>query len=143
MLQLNNVLHVPMNRNNLFSLGSWEEVGRRFYGRFGKLLIANEGTVIARGNKVTNKLYKMKFTLAPPHKVNSCPSLAPLRPPGRLGTDVMDMSDTPDFGSFLFWAWLTDLRSTFTHLSLTACHARKQSCPRHHMDPLLSESQTQ
>ena len=66
-LQLNNVLHMPTNKNNLFSLGSWEEVGRRFYGRFGKLLlITNEGTAIARGNKVTNKLYKMKFTLAPP-----------------------------------------------------------------------------
>ena len=66
-LQLNNVLHVPTNRNNLFSLGSWKEVGRHFYGCFGKLLlITNEGTAIARGNKVTNKLYKMKFTLTPP-----------------------------------------------------------------------------
>jgi len=66
-LQLNNILHIPMNRNNLLSLGSWEEVGRRFYGRFGKLsLITNDRTVIAVGTKITNRLYKMKFTLVPP-----------------------------------------------------------------------------
>jgi len=63
-LQLNNVLHVPSNRNSLLSLGNWEENGRSIHAHCGVLcLMSTKGKDIAHGNKIVNKLYMMKFRL--------------------------------------------------------------------------------
>jgi len=59
-IQLQNVLHVPKTKNNLISLGRWETNGRHYVGKQGKLnLIAQHGTCIAQGYKITNNLYKL------------------------------------------------------------------------------------
>ena len=63
-LQLNNVLHVPSNRNSLLSLGNWEENDRSIHAHKGILrLTSSEGKDIARGRKIVNKLYMMSFRL--------------------------------------------------------------------------------
>jgi hypothetical protein len=59
-LQLANVLHIPSNRNNLISLGRWDSAGGTYRSDNGILKLAiNGGTVIAKGRKVHNHLYKM------------------------------------------------------------------------------------
>ena len=64
--ELNNVLHVPSNRNNIFSLGRWEQEGRSIFVRNSILYLRDEtGKDMARGTKVANKLYQMSFRLAP------------------------------------------------------------------------------
>jgi hypothetical protein len=67
-LQLENVLYIPNNRNNLISLGKWDQGGRRFTGGGGVLtLITKDGTSVARGTKVGNNLYKMKVAIREPN----------------------------------------------------------------------------
>ena len=47
-LQLENVLYIPNNRNNLISLGKWDQEGRQFTGGGGVLtLITKDGTSVA------------------------------------------------------------------------------------------------
>jgi len=49
-LQLEDVLYIPNNRNNLISLGKWDQRGRQFRGGGGVLtLITKDGTSVARG----------------------------------------------------------------------------------------------
>ena len=56
-LQLENVLYIPNNRNNLISLGKWDKGGRWFIGGGGVMtLITKDGTSVARGTKVGNNL---------------------------------------------------------------------------------------
>ncbi|KAF8055684.1 hypothetical protein FPV67DRAFT_1355510, partial [Lyophyllum atratum] len=57
-LKLQNVLHIPDNRNNLMSLGRWDASGGRYQGGNGTLsLINNAGHIVAKGTKVNNHLY--------------------------------------------------------------------------------------
>ncbi len=65
-LQLNNVLHIPSNANSLLSLGSWEEqTGRSILIQHGKLtLLTKDGTPVARGLHLSNRLYQMSFVLS-------------------------------------------------------------------------------
>ena len=66
-LQLSNVLHVPNNRHSLLSLGRWEERMRRSVLLMdGKITLrTHDGTPVARGIRLSNRLYQMSFTLAP------------------------------------------------------------------------------
>ena len=65
-IKLHNVLHVPENKNNLFSLGRWEKDGRGFNVVDGVMALhLKDGTIITRGTKVRETLYKMKFKIAP------------------------------------------------------------------------------
>ena len=66
-LQLNNILHVPSNQNNLLALGHWEdEAGQKVIFDYGKVILSmRDGTVIAKGMKIRNKLYCISFKLAP------------------------------------------------------------------------------
>ena len=41
-LWLNDVLYVPANRNNVLSLGRWDNAGRRYVGKGGKIALINE-----------------------------------------------------------------------------------------------------
>ena len=55
--ELNNVLHVPSNRNSLFSLRHWEREGRSIFARDGILHLKNElGKDMARGIKISSNL---------------------------------------------------------------------------------------
>ena len=69
-LQLNIVLHVPQNRNSLLSLGHWKaEHKQKISVEDGCLkLWTKEGTAIAEGQRLSNKLYLITFKLtsAPP-----------------------------------------------------------------------------
>ena len=58
-LQLNNVLHVPKNRNNLLSLGRWEaQHKRKIHIDDGRLTLqTNDGTSVAQGKRLGNNLY--------------------------------------------------------------------------------------
>jgi len=65
-LHLNNVLHVPNNKNNLFLIGCWEEQLRWQEARYNSMnLYSANGTTIAKGRKLSNKLYKIPFKLDP------------------------------------------------------------------------------
>ena len=64
--ELKNTLHIPANRNNLFSLGKWDRQNRSFYVQNGILhLIDKEGEDVARGTRLANNLYRMAFKLLP------------------------------------------------------------------------------
>ena len=61
-LRLENVLHIPSNRNNLLALGRWEQKGRTYTGRDGILTLHDaKGMAIAKGTRIQNNLYKMQF----------------------------------------------------------------------------------
>jgi len=59
-LQLEDVLYVSDNRNNLLSLGCWDQDGRLYLGHNGHitLLTKNKEGVVC-GIKIMNNLYKM------------------------------------------------------------------------------------
>ncbi|KIJ98584.1 hypothetical protein K443DRAFT_28780, partial [Laccaria amethystina LaAM-08-1] len=62
-----NVLYIPNNHNNLIALGKWDQGGRRFQGEGGVLtLTTKDGTLVAKGTKVENNLYKMKVAVCEP-----------------------------------------------------------------------------
>jgi len=64
MLQLNNVLHIPSNRNSLLSLGNWEENDCSIHAHKGILCLTfSKGKDIVCGQKIINKLYMMSFRL--------------------------------------------------------------------------------
>jgi hypothetical protein len=66
-LTLNDVLYIPGNRNNLISLGRWEAAGGKYTGHNGELtLTVKSGSHIARGMRIANNLYHLKFTLKKP-----------------------------------------------------------------------------
>jgi hypothetical protein len=61
-LRLEDVLHIPSNRNNLISLGRWDNAGGRYIGGDGYLtMITKDGKRIAKGTKISNHLYRMKM----------------------------------------------------------------------------------
>lgn len=61
-LTMENVLHIPKNKNNLISLGRWDREGRSYQGGEGRLTLFNaNGIPVARGNKVKNNLYRMRL----------------------------------------------------------------------------------
>ena len=63
-LWLENVLHIPFNPNNIFSLEHWDTSGGRYTGGGGAItLITKDGKSIARCMKVTNNLYQIKLTI--------------------------------------------------------------------------------
>ena len=66
LLKLHDVIHIPENKNNLFSLGRWEKQGCSFHVVDGKMALhMKDGTVVARGTKIRDTLYKMQFSIAP------------------------------------------------------------------------------
>ena len=70
-LRLENVLHIPTNRNNLLSLGKWDSAGGRYIGGGGKIILEDKnGTAVAAGTKIENNLYKLKLNTRSP-RVNS------------------------------------------------------------------------
>jgi len=59
-LCLENVLHIPGQKNDLISLGRWDEAGGRYSGGGGKItLITKDGKQIAKGKKINKNMYKM------------------------------------------------------------------------------------
>jgi hypothetical protein len=63
-LRLQNVLHIPNNKNNLISLGRWEAAGAEYRGRNGQLaMITADGRTVAIGKRVENHLYKMQVNV--------------------------------------------------------------------------------
>ena len=57
-LKLENVLHVPGQRNNLISLGRWDKAGSTYQGGENKIiLITKDGKRVAKGNRLNNFLY--------------------------------------------------------------------------------------
>ena len=66
MLQLHNVLHIPNNTNSLLSLRSWEQqIGQSIHIKYGKItLLTKDGIAVARGIRLTNRLYQMSFILS-------------------------------------------------------------------------------
>ena len=63
LLRLENVLHIPSNRNNLISLCRWDKARGRYTDGGGSLtLIMKDGKHVARGTKIENNLYKMKVS---------------------------------------------------------------------------------
>ena len=73
MLKLHNVLHIPSNKNNLFSLGRWESNECKAILADGNIhLILGDGRTLARGPKTRNNLYKLTFTHAPTNDPIDC-----------------------------------------------------------------------
>jgi Reverse transcriptase (RNA-dependent DNA polymerase)/GAG-pre-integrase domain/Integrase core domain len=68
-LKLENVLHIPTNRNNLISLGKWDAAGGRYIGGGGKIILENKNkTPVAVGTKIANNLYKLKLKTRKPRE---------------------------------------------------------------------------
>jgi len=65
-LQLHNVLHIPNNTNSLLLLGSWEQqTGWSILIKYGKItLLTKDSIAVARGIRLTNRLYQMSFVLS-------------------------------------------------------------------------------
>ena len=67
LLWLENVLFIPLNRYNLFSLGCWSNSGGHYTGGPGGItLITKDGKSVAYCKKVSNHLYQMKLTIQQP-----------------------------------------------------------------------------
>ena len=72
LLRLENVLHIPSNRNNLISLGRWDHAGGRYTGGGGAIiLVTKDGKQIAKFTKIDNNLYKMKVSVRKPDTTTS------------------------------------------------------------------------
>ena len=65
-LQLNNVLHIPNTDHSLLSLGCWEQMdGRKIQIQYGKITLLTEaGIAVARGIRLSNRLYQMSFVIS-------------------------------------------------------------------------------
>ena len=69
-LKLQNVLYIPTNRNNLISLGKWDEAGGRYIGGNGQIILENkQGNIVAIGSKMDNNLYQLKLKPRIPTKI--------------------------------------------------------------------------
>ena len=66
-IRLSNVLHIPCNNNNLFSVLLWENApGRSAHFKDQEVILnSNKDTTITKGTQKDSKLYKIKFTIAP------------------------------------------------------------------------------
>jgi hypothetical protein len=72
MLELQDVLYIPTNRNNLLSLGKWDKGGGQYVGGKGVLtLITKDGKLVVYGTKVENNLYCLNVITSQPNKVLS------------------------------------------------------------------------
>ena len=68
LLRLEDVLHIPSNRNNLISLGRWDKAGGRYTGGGGVLtLMTKDGQHVTEGIKIANHLYRMKVSIRKPN----------------------------------------------------------------------------
>ena len=56
-LQLQDVLHVPTNKNNLFSLGRWDAAGNTYSCSGGVLTLWAQDVPVAMADKTANNLY--------------------------------------------------------------------------------------
>jgi hypothetical protein len=71
-IKLLDVLYIPSNKQNLFSLGRWDKSGGRYIGGKGQLtLVTKDGKRVAKGQKVDNNLYKMDLRPKLPRKISS------------------------------------------------------------------------
>jgi hypothetical protein len=72
MLELQDVLYIPTNRNNLLSLGKWDKGGGQYVGGKEALtLITKDGILVVCGTKVENDLYCLNVITSQPNKVLS------------------------------------------------------------------------
>ena len=72
-LRLENVLHVPGQRNNLISLGRWDAAGGRYLGGKGELtLVTKDGKHVANGKKLDKHLYKMDVSVKRSPSTSAC-----------------------------------------------------------------------
>jgi hypothetical protein len=63
LIRLYDVLYIPGNKNNLFSLGRWIAKGGDFMGRK-LILISKQGDIIVNGKLTKNNLIKFRFRYA-------------------------------------------------------------------------------
>ena len=71
-LMLNDILYIPGNKNNLISLGHWEAMGGKYTGHNGKLtLTTKSGSHIIQGPRISNNLYRLRFTLKRPAQMEN------------------------------------------------------------------------
>src|SRR6202453_665188 len=74
MLKLENVLHVPGQRNNLISFGRWDKAGGTYQGGKNKIiLITKDGKRVAKGNRLNNFLYGMNVRVKSPTLTSESP----------------------------------------------------------------------
>jgi hypothetical protein len=67
LLCLDNVLHIPRQRNNLISLGRWDSARGQYIGGKGELtLVTKDGKHVAYGKKLDKHLYKMNVSVKVP-----------------------------------------------------------------------------
>jgi hypothetical protein len=67
LLRLEDVLYIPANPYNLFSLGRWDTSGGHYTGGGGGItLVTKDGKSVARCQKVSNNIYRMKITIRQP-----------------------------------------------------------------------------
>jgi hypothetical protein len=57
-LKLENILHIPTNRNSLLSLGRWDDTGGSYQSHGSKMMLTKDRKITTKGNKIRN-LYKM------------------------------------------------------------------------------------
>ena len=61
-IKLNDTHYISSNKQNLFSLGRWDKAGGRYVGGQNQLiLISKDGKKVAKGEKISNNLYKMNL----------------------------------------------------------------------------------
>jgi hypothetical protein len=82
-IHMRNVLYVPGNRNNLFSLGRWLAKGGDFSGQ-SLTLISNKGIPISKGTLTANNLIKLRLQFTKidadlPHADTSYPASEKLK----------------------------------------------------------------
>lgn len=59
-LTLKDVLYIPMNPQNLVSLGRWDKAGGNYHGGQGGLTMnTNNGETVAKGTRINNHLYRL------------------------------------------------------------------------------------
>jgi len=65
-IRLLDVLYVPNNQHNIFSLGRWPDAGGQMFAQGTLSLMTESGKCVVQGKKTENNLYKMRFTIRKP-----------------------------------------------------------------------------
>jgi hypothetical protein len=134
-IHLCNILYVPSNRNNLFSLRHWLAKGSDFCGH-DLTLISKTGNPITKGILTSNNLIKLRFRYAKdathisntPHTNTSCPAVE--KPKSwnmwhRCFTHISISGLCKLFKKQLVTGFNVDCESAFS--DCTACTEAKQS----------------
>ena len=147
LLKFRNVLHVPENKNNLFSLGRWEKDGRSIHVNDGVIALhMRNGTVAAKGHKIHNNLYKICFAIYPASaspRQSLVPSLQTITfLLGRIGITNPRTSATEGSRSSSTHIWSKVFKLIHHPLNPTALRVQRRSYLNFRMDQSLRGSQS-